>query len=41
MLEKSTNLSAEAEENLKKAEFNFMVDIKTLFHKTSVDPKLL
>ena len=32
---------AEAEENPKKAELNFMVDVKTLIHKTSVDPKLL
>ena len=33
--------SAEAAENFKKAEFNFMIDLKTLKHKTSVDPKLL
>ena len=31
----------ESEENWKKAEHNFMVDLKTLRHKTSVDPKLL
>ena len=33
--------NAEAEENLKKAEFNFMVDSKPLIHKNMVDPELL
>ena len=32
---------AEAEDKLKKAEFIFMIDPKTLIHKTSVDPKML
>ena len=36
---KARNL--EAEENLQKAEFNNMVDLKTLINKTQVDPKLL
>ena len=31
----------EAEENLEKAEFNFMIDLKSQFPKTIVDPKLL
>ena len=31
----------EAVENLKKAEFNFMLDSKTLIYETSVDLKLL
>ena len=33
--------NAEAEKSVKKAEVNFMVDITTLRHKTSVDPKLV
>ena len=33
--------STEAEQNFEKAEFIFMTDLKTLIHKTSVDPKLL
>ena len=32
---------AEAQENLKKAKFNFKVHLKTLIRKTSVDSKLL
>ena len=32
---------AEAEQTFKKAEFNFMMDLKTLIHETSVDAKLL
>ena len=41
MIDKPKTQSAEAEENLRKAEFNFKIDIKTLMHKTSVDPKLI
>ena len=33
--------NVEAEENLTKAEFNFMVDSKTLIHKNWGDPKLI
>ena len=39
MIEKPKQLNAKADKNLKKAEF--MLDLKTLIHKTSVDPKLL
>ena len=38
MIDKPKTKSAEAEENLKKTEFNFMIDLKTLIQKTSVDP---
>ena len=31
----------DAKENLGKTEFNFMVDLKTPIHKTSLEPKLL
>ena len=41
VIDKPKPRNAEAEKNLKKAEFNFMVDLKTLIHETSVDPKLL
>ena len=41
MIEKPKIVNAEAEENLRKSEFNFMVDLKTLIHKISVDPQLL
>ena len=41
MIDQPKTKSAEAEENLKKSEFNFMIHLKTLIHKTSVDPKLL
>ena len=34
-------VNAEANENLKKAKLNFIMDSKTLIHKTSVEPKLL
>ena len=33
--------NSEAKEVLKRADFNFTVDLKTLLHKTLVDPKLL
>ena len=33
--------NAEAEENLKKAEISFMIDLETLIDKTSDDLKLL
>ena len=41
VIEKPKTKKTEAEENLKEAEFNFMIDLRTLIHKTSVDPKLL
>ena len=41
IIEKPKNLSAGAENVIKEAEINFMVDLKTLTHKTSVDRKLL
>ena len=41
MIEKPKFENTEAEENLQKAKFNFMVHLKTLIHKTSVDPNLL
>ena len=41
LIEKLKTKNAEAEENLKKAEFNFMVGLKTVIHKTSIDTKLL
>ena len=41
MTEKPKIVNAETEEYLKKADFNFMVDIKTLMNKTSVDPKMV
>ena len=41
VIEKLKMKSTEAHENLKKAELNFMIDLKTLIHKTSVDTKLL
>ena len=41
MIEKPKFGNTEAEENLQKVEFNFMVHLKTLIHKTSVDPNLL
>ena len=39
VIEKIKN--AEAEENIKKEDFNIMVVLKTLNHKTSIDPKRL
>ena len=33
-------MNAEAEKYLKKTEFNFMVDMKALLHKTNVNAKL-
>ena len=39
--EKPKIKNAQVNESLKKAVFNFMVDLKTLLQKTSVDPKLL
>ena len=41
VIEKPKTKNAEAKEKLEKAEFNFMIYLKTLIHKTSVDPKLL
>ena len=41
VIDKPKTKTAEAEENLKKAELNFMLDLRTLIQKTSVDPKLL
>ena len=41
MIEKSKIVKAEAEENLEKAEFNRMVNLKIPIHKTPVDPNLL
>ena len=42
VIEKQKMKSAAVEENMKKAEFNFMIDLEeTLLHKTSVDPKML
>ena len=38
---KPTLKNAEAKENLKKADLNSMIDLETLIHKTSVEPKLL
>ena len=40
MIEEPKIVNAEAEKNLRKAELNFIVDLETLTHKTSVDPKL-
>ena len=39
--EKPKIVRVEAEGNLQKAEFNFKVELKTAFQKSSVDPKLL
>ena len=41
IIDKPEIVNAEAGKNLIKAEFDFMVDFKTLIHKPSVDPKLL
>ena len=41
MKEKPKSTNAEAEWDLKKANFNFMIVSETLFYATSVDPKLL
>ena len=41
VIKKPSTKSTETEENLKQAEFMFMIDQKILIHKTSVDPKLL
>ena len=41
MIDKPKTKIAEAEENFKKAEFNFKIELKTLIHKSSVDPKFL
>ena len=41
MTEKPEIVDAEADENPMKSVFNFMVHLKTLIHKTSVDPKML
>ena len=41
MIDKGKTKSAEAEENLEGVEFNFMIDLKTLIQKTSVDLKFL
>ena len=41
MIDKPKTKNTEAEENLKKAEFNCMIDSETLIEKTSVDAKSL
>ena len=41
VFEKPRTKNGQSEERLKKPEFNFMIDLKTLIYKTSVDPKLL
>ena len=41
IMEKPNIVIAKAFEKFKQADFKFMLDIKTLIHKTSVDPKLL
>ena len=41
MIPKLKNVNPEAEENVKKAELNCIVEMKTLIYKTSVDPSLL
>ena len=41
VIEKPKTKNTKAEENLKKAEIDFMIDLKILTHKTSVDPKML
>ena len=40
MIEKPKNKNVKAEENLRRAEFNFMVVLKTLIHKNLIDLKL-
>ena len=40
MIDKAKTGSAEDEKNLKKAKFNFMIDLKTLIQKFSVDLNL-
>ena len=41
MREKPIIKNIKAEENLRKAKFTFMVGLKTLIRKSSVDPKLI
>ena len=41
IIEEPIIVNAKADKNLKKAEFDFIVDQKTLIHKSSVDPKVL
>ena len=41
VIEKPKTKNTDAEENLRKSEVDFMTYLKTLTHKTSVDPKLL
>ena len=41
VIEKPIIKNAEAEGNFRKAKFNFIVGLKTLVRKTSVDPKLI
>ena len=41
MIDEPKTKRTEAEENPKKTELNFMIDLKTLIHKTSVVPKQL
>ena len=41
VIDKAETRSAEDKKDLKKAKFNFMIDLKALKHKTSVDLKLL
>ena len=41
VIKKRYTKSTEAEKNLKKAQFNFMIVLKTLIYKTLFDPKML
>ena len=41
VIKKLNTMITETEENIKKTKFNFMIDLKTVIHKTSVDPSLL
>ena len=41
MIKKPKTKRTETEEDLKKTEFDFMIDLKTLIRKTSLDQKLL
>ena len=41
VIEEPRMKSTKADEKMMKAEFNFMIDLKTMIHKTSVDPETL
>ena len=41
VIDKPNSKNSKAEQNLKETEFNFMIDLKTLTNKTSVDLELL